>query len=74
MTARALIVEALDLCAELGDRHREAALRNNLADMLHQAGESEEAMEELKRAVAIFAEIGGDKDELRPGVWRLVEW
>ena len=72
--ARALIVEALDLCAEVGDRHREAALRNNLADMLHQAGESEAAMEELKRAVAIFAEIGEDEGGLQPGVWRLVEW
>lgn len=72
--AQALIVEALHLCAEVGDRHREAALRNNLADMLHQAGESEAAMEELKRAVAIFAEIGEDEGGLQPGVWRLVEW
>jgi len=31
-------------------------------------------MEELKRAVAIFAEVGGHDDEPRPGVWQLVEW
>ncbi len=36
--------------------------------------QTDEAMEELKRAVAIFAEVGGHEDELRPGVWRLVEW
>ena len=30
--------EALALCAAQGDRHREAALRNNLADLLHAAG------------------------------------
>ena len=61
-------------CAAQGDRHREAALRNNLADMLHRAGRDDEAMEELKRAVAIFAEIGGDEEGPQPGVWRLVEW
>ena len=31
--------EALALCAAQGDRHREAALHNNLADLLHAAGE-----------------------------------
>ena len=41
-----------------GDRHREAALRGNLADLLHDAGHPEDAMGELKRAVAVFAEVG----------------
>ena len=66
--------EALALVADQGDRHREAALRNNLADTLHRGGREEDAMDELKRAVAIFAEIGGHDDEPRPGVWQLVEW
>ena len=52
--------EALALCASVGDRHREAALRNNLADLLHAAGREEESMERLKKAVAIFAEFGED--------------
>jgi hypothetical protein len=60
--------------AAQGDRHRKAALRNNLADTLHRAGRDDEAMEELKRAVAIFAEVGGHEEEPQPGVWRLVEW
>jgi hypothetical protein len=30
-------------------------------------------MEHLKRAVEIFAEIG-ERDELQPEVWKLVEW
>ena len=72
--AAALVREALDLVAAQGDRHREAALRNNLADTLHRAGRDDEAMEELKRAVAIFAEVGGHEEEPQPGVWRLVEW
>ena len=48
------------LCASVGDRHREATLRNNLADLLHAAGREEESMERLKKAVAMFAEIGVD--------------
>ena len=72
--AAELVREALGLVAAQGDRHREAALRNNLADTLHRAGRDDEAMEELKRAVAIFAEVGGHEDEPQPGVWRLVEW
>ena len=57
-----------------GDRHHEAALRNNLADILHKAGRSDGAMEELKRAVTAFAAIGSEGEELYPGVWSLVEW
>ena len=64
---------ALDLCVTLGDRHREAALHNNLADLLHAAGREEESMTHLRRAVEIFAEIG-ERDELQPEIWKLVEW
>jgi len=64
---------ALDLCVTLGDRHREAALHNNLADLLHTAGREQESMTHLKRAVEIFAEIG-ERDELQPEIWKLVEW
>jgi predicted ATPase len=71
--ARRLTEQALELCAAQGDRHREAALRNNLADLLHSLGAHEEAMEELKRAVSLFAEIG-EPGELQPAIWRLVDW
>jgi len=46
---------ALALCSAQGDRHREAALHNNLADVLPAAGQNDPAMAHLKRAVAIFA-------------------
>jgi DNA-binding SARP family transcriptional activator len=72
--AEALTREALELCVAQGDRHHEAALRTNLADLLHRAGRSDGAMEELKRAVTGFATIGSDGDALYPGVWSLVEW
>ena len=72
--AEALTREALALVIAQGDRHHEAALRNNLADLLHKAGRSDGAMEELKRAVTAFAAIGFEGDSLYPGVWSLVEW
>ena len=64
---------ALRLCVSLGDRHREAALRNNLADLLHEAGRSDEAMAQLTDAVRIFAEIG-EPGAMQPEIWKLVEW
>jgi len=64
---------AFELCAAQGDRHREAALHNNLADLLHAAGRPEDAMAELKCAVAIFAEVGAE-GEPQPEVWKLARW
>ena len=72
-TATGLTQAALELCTTQGDRHREAALHNNLADLLHARGEEEESMHHLKAAVAVFAEVGAE-DEPRPQVWRLVRW
>ena len=65
---------ARELCAAYGDRHREAALENNLADLHHAAGRDEEAMTHLKRAVAIFAEVGADEATRLPEIWKLVSW
>ena len=65
---------ALALCVSQGDRHREAALHNNLSDLLYAAGHPDAAMAHLKRAVAIFAEIGLEAGDIQPGIWKLVEW
>ncbi len=69
-----LTARALEICSRQGDRHREAALHANLADLLHRAGRSDESMVHLKQAAGLFAEIGGDTDEMQPEVWMLVEW
>ena len=45
---------------------------NNRADLLHATGRQGEAMDELKRAVTIFAEIGAEGP--RPEVWKLARW
>jgi tetratricopeptide (TPR) repeat protein len=74
--------QALALCQKRGDRHREAALHNNLADLLHRLGREDQSMDQLKQAVIIFAEIdpapGQSADSSRAGVpaeiWKLTEW
>lgn len=65
---------ALDLCVTLGDRHHEAALQNNLADLLHAADRSEEAMAHVRQAVLIYAEIGVEAGAVQPEIWKLSEW
>lgn len=65
---------ALEACRRTGDLHLEAAVENNLADQLHAAGRPDEAMDHLKRAVALFAEVGGRAGELEPEIWKLVAW
>ena len=65
---------ALSLCSQQGDRHREAALLNNLADLLHTAGREVEAKDYLRKSVVIFAEIGVEAGEQDPEIWKLSEW
>ena len=65
--AVAIAQGAIETCRRIGDRHLEAAVENHLADILHDAGREAEAMEHLKRAVALFAEIGEGEPERDPG-------
>lgn len=67
-----LVEEAVALALATGHRHREAALRNRLADLHHQAGEDERAKEALTNAVSLFADVGAGSWE--PEVWLLSEW
>jgi hypothetical protein len=69
-----LAQNALDLCARLGDRHREAALRNRLADLFHASNQPSAAMYHLKKAVETFAEIGWGAGDNEPEIWKLAEW
>jgi len=65
---------AIEACRRIGDRHLEAAVENHLADVLHGAGREEAAMDHLKRAVALFAEVGEGAPERDPGIWALAAW
>jgi len=65
---------AVEACRRIGDRHLEAAVENHLADMLHEAGRSDDSMVHLKRAVALFADIGEVTVEREAGIWTLAAW
>ena len=69
-----LVQEALAQVVHMGDRHREAALRNTLADLYHVCGQNDQAMAQLKQAVVIFAEIGGEVGGENAEIWMLREW
>jgi len=70
--ASGLIEEAIEIAVRTGHRHREAALHNHLADLHHRAGRESDAQESLKRAVALFADVGSG--DLEPEVWLLSQW
>jgi DNA-binding SARP family transcriptional activator/Flp pilus assembly protein TadD len=70
--ATRLVEEALALATSTGHRHREAALRNHLADLHHQAGREDRSREALTEAVAIFSEI--DAGGWEPELWLLSHW
>ena len=72
--AIALLEAALGDSRRIGARHLEAAVENNLADQLHALGDADASMQHLRRAVALFAEIGGRPGELEPEIWKLVDW
>ena len=65
---------AIEACRRIGDRHLEAAVENHLADMFHDAGRPDDSMVHLKRAVALFAEVGEGAPERHPGIWALAAW
>jgi DNA-binding SARP family transcriptional activator/tetratricopeptide (TPR) repeat protein len=57
-----------------GDRHVEAAVENTMADVLHALGREAESREHQRRAVGLFAAVGGAAASLEAEIWKLVEW
>jgi predicted ATPase/DNA-binding SARP family transcriptional activator len=72
--AEKLLGVALQRCVVHGDRHHEAALRNNLADVFHAQHKHDLAMQQLKIAVTLFAQIGVSGDAMKSEIWMLAEW
>ncbi len=66
--------QAIELSESVRDRHRSAALHSNLADLLHRVGDEEQANEHLRQSAELFAEVGIEKDQFEPEIWKLVEW
>jgi tetratricopeptide (TPR) repeat protein len=72
--AKGLLMKALALCQQLGDRHREAALHSNLADLWHDLGEEAFSREHFRQSVLIFRELGEQDGNWQPEIWKLTEW
>jgi len=75
--AEARLRQAIAIATATVDRHHEAALRNNLADLLNASARRPEAIAEVTRSATILAELGGLSTASRdptPEVWRLVDW
>ena len=67
-----LVDEALGLARLVGDRHREAALINHRADLLHRAGRESDSQHALTEAVTLFADL--EPGAWEPEVWLLTVW
>ena len=72
--ALALFEGALLQCQHYGDRHWEAALQNNLADLYHKLSNEDASMAHLKAGITILAEIGREAGDWQPEIWKLSEW
>lgn len=66
--------EALELATRSGDRHRQAALHNRLADIHHADGDEEASRRALTEAVRLFKEVGSEPGTWEPEVWLLTQW
>ena len=64
--------EALDLAKTIGDRRRQAALHNHLADIHHGLGDVAGAEALVTESVRLFAEI--EPDAWKPEIWLLTGW
>ena len=73
---RALMLaeEAFELSQQQGDRHREAELLSNVADLLQATGMHADAMARIEQPVAIYAEIRIQAGAYQPENWKLSEW
>ncbi len=69
-----LAQETLEVAVGVGDRHRQAAILSRLADLHRALGAHDQSREHLTESVRLFAEIGGDGDDLEPEIWMLTRW
>ena len=71
-SAVSLVGEAIEIASRTGYHHHEAALRNHLADLYHQAGFNEESRQAQTEAMVLFADI--DAGAWEPELWLLRQW
>jgi len=72
--AQSAFERSLALFEKIGNRHGQACAYDNLGQVYIDRGDEELAMDNLKKAVTIMAEIAVDKSELVPEMWEIDGW
>jgi len=67
-----LVQQAIEIASRTGHRHREATLRDFLADLYHRIGDEQLSRESQTEAIRLFAVLG--TDSLEPELWLLSQW
>lgn len=67
-----LVLKAIEIAERTGHRHREATLRDFLADLYHRLGSSELSRNAQTAAMKLFAELG--TGNMEPELWLLSRW
>ena len=71
-SALGLVQQAIEIASRTGHRHREATLRDFLADLYHRMGNEQLSKESQTEAIRLFAVLG--TDSLEPELWLLSRW
>jgi tetratricopeptide (TPR) repeat protein len=72
--ARAHFEESLVLFDKLGNRHGTARIYDNLSQVFSETGQKDKAIEYIKKAVAILADISTDETGPSPEMWQSGAW
>lgn len=67
-----LVLEAIDQAHATGFVHREAVLRNHLAELYYRVGRVEYSEREQVKAMGLFSGVSGE--DWQPEVWLLRQW
>lgn len=67
-----LVQQAIEIASRTGHRHREATLRDFLADLYHRTGNDDLSRQTQTEAMRLFADLG--TDSLEPELWLLSRW
>lgn len=68
-----LVQQAIEIAVRTGHRHREATLRDFLADLYHRTGDEQLSRRTQTDAMRLFAVLGAT-ESLEPELWLLSRW
>jgi tetratricopeptide (TPR) repeat protein len=73
-TARAHFDKSLELFKKLGNKHGAARIYDNLSQVYSEIGEKDRAIDYMKKAVSILADISAEETGPSPEMWQSGAW